>query len=96
LETAIEFARICQKLPAAKHLKDQLNRSSSSVPLNLAEGSAKPLRADRYKSYRIALGSFREAEATLRIIDLHYPKLRALSEKLGAQLTALCQSQLNK
>ena len=93
LETAIEFARICHKLPVARHLNDQLNRSSSSVALNLAEGSAKDSRADRYRSYRIALGSFREVETILRIVGIDQPTLRELTRKLAAQITSLCKSQ---
>jgi four helix bundle protein len=93
LETAIEFARICQKLSVPRHLKDQLNRSSSSVALNLAEGSAKDSRADRYRSYRIALGSFREAETILRISRSNSGALQILTNKLAAQITNLCNSQ---
>lgn len=93
LESAIEFAKVCHQLPIAKHLKDQLNRSSSSIALNLAEGSAKDSRADRYRCYRIALGSFREAEAILRITDLNQPTLQELTKKLAGQITNLCKSQ---
>jgi four helix bundle protein len=76
------------------HLKDQLNRSSSSVALNLAEGSAKDSRADRYRSYRIALGSFREAETILRIIEVKEVDLILITKKLAGQITSLCKSQL--
>jgi four helix bundle protein len=88
-----QIAKACQRLPAPKHLKDQLNRSSSSVALNLAEGSAKESRADRYRSYRIALGSFRESETILKIMEAKQPRLIELTRKLAAQITKLCKSQ---
>jgi four helix bundle protein len=93
LETAIEFAKVCQRLQVAWHLRDQLARSSSSVALNLAEGSAKPTVGDRYRSYRIALGSFREAETILQIASINQPEIQTLTKKLAAQLTALCKSR---
>lgn len=52
-----------------RYTKDQLQRASQSVVLNLAEGSGKPTRPEQRRFYAIALGSLRETEALLRIID---------------------------
>jgi four helix bundle protein len=92
LEIAIEFARVCNVIKVPRHLRDQLDRSSSSVALNLAEGSAKNSRADRNRSYRIALGSFRESETILRISDAAKGDLELLTKKLAGHLTNLCTS----
>ena len=46
-----------QKLRLPRYLKDQLNRASLSVCLNLAEGSGKTSIKDRKRFYEIALAS---------------------------------------
>ncbi len=93
LEVAIEYARVCSKLRLARHLKDQLDRSSSSIALNLAEGSAKGTRGDRYRYYRIALGSFRETEVILRIAQCDHGPLEILRSKLAGSLVNLVMSE---
>lgn len=92
LNLAIEFARECAHAKMPRHLKDQLMRSSSSIALNLAEGSAKDSRADRFKSYRIALGSFRESEVILKITGANREPLATLTRKLAGHITNLCKS----
>jgi four helix bundle protein len=52
-------------------------RAASSVALNLSEGSAKRSIADRRRFYEIALGSVRECEA---IVELLEPDSRQLKE----------------
>lgn len=47
---------------------------------------------DRYRSYRIALGSFRESEVILRIACVNDERLTALTQKLGGYLSNLCNS----
>ncbi|HVK60145.1 MAG TPA: four helix bundle protein [Bdellovibrionales bacterium] len=93
LNIAIEFARQCRVVKAPQYLKEQLDRSSSSVALNLAEGSAKGSRLDRYRFYRIALGSFRETETTLKIIGANTGQLEETRRKLAGHITNLCKSQ---
>ncbi|MFH1018456.1 MAG: four helix bundle protein [Pseudomonadota bacterium] len=51
----------------AGYLRLQLLRASSSICLNLAEGTGRASRADRRRFYSIALGSLREVEAILRL-----------------------------
>ena len=60
---SVEFYGAAQTLVLPAHLKEQLRRASASVCLNLAEGSAKPSRADQRRFYFVALGSLRESQA---------------------------------
>jgi len=53
--------------PKLRSLADQLIRSSSSVPANLAEGHGRIGRA-RLNHYRIAYGSAKEVDVHLRIL----------------------------
>jgi four helix bundle protein len=48
-------------------VKDQLDRASTSVPLNLAEGNAKWSVADRLRYLRTAMGSTMECAACLDV-----------------------------
>ncbi|MEQ1877802.1 MAG: four helix bundle protein, partial [Bdellovibrionia bacterium] len=89
-QMALSLHRECEKLRVASYLKDQFLRASSSVVLNLAEGSAKPTVKDRAKFYRIALGSFREVQAVLDIAGNE--SLRARADAVGASLYSLCRS----
>jgi four helix bundle protein len=41
LDLAVEFYHLSQKIKLARHLREQLDRASASVSLNLAEGNAK-------------------------------------------------------
>ena len=66
-------------------------RASSSISLNLAEGSAKLSQKDRLRFYTIAFASLREVQA---LIDLEKEKLKAiysLADTLGAHLYKLCR-----
>ena len=72
LDLALEAASIALKLargvPAAlRPVADQLVRSASSVPSNLAEGLGRPGRAGA-NHWRIAYGSAREADVQLRLL----------------------------
>ena len=53
--------------PKLKSLADQVVRSASSVPANLAEGHGRTGRA-RMNHYRIAYGSAKEVDVHLRIL----------------------------
>jgi len=56
------------KVPAPlKSLADQVIRSASSVPANLAEGAGRSGR-DRNHHYRIAYGSAKEVDSHLRLL----------------------------
>ena len=53
--------------PKLKTIADQLIRSASSVPANLAEGHGRTGRA-RLNHYRIAYGSAKEVDVHLRLL----------------------------
>ncbi len=71
------------------HLKDQLLRASSSIALNLAEGSAKPTLRDQMKYYFIAFGSLRECQSILSLYGQASASLLDQADHLGACLHKL-------
>ena len=73
-------------------LKNQLLRAASSVCLNLAEGSTRPMGKDRARFYQIALGSVRESQAVLDL-NPQTSQLRNLADGLGAVVYRLCYSR---
>ena len=86
---AVEFHRACKALRLPGYLKDQLLRSSSSVALNVAEGSAKPTAPDQRRFYAIALGSLRESQAALDLLGTASPEIASLADHLGGCLYRL-------
>jgi len=58
----------CELKGFDRHARDQLLRSSQSIPLNIAEGNGKLPSADRKRFQRIALGSALEGAATLDVL----------------------------
>lgn len=89
---SVELYHALENVKTHGFLKEQILRASSSVALNLAEGSAKPTRADRIRFYRIAFGSLREVQAVLDLIRSTDPKLKILSDKLAAHIYKLCKA----
>jgi four helix bundle protein len=72
LDKAIEAASLAVSLvgrvpPPLKPIADQVVRSASSVPANIAEGSGRSGR-DRLHHYRIAYASAKEVDCHLRIL----------------------------
>ena len=86
-QLALELYRKCEAVTAPHHLKDQLNRASLSVCLNLAEGSGKPSWKEKRRFYGIALGSCRETEALAGI--LNRAELVEIVDRLGGCLYRL-------
>lgn len=93
-QLAVELHQQCLQLKIPSYLKDQLFRASSSVALNLAEGSAKSTNRDKIKFYFIALGSLRETQASLEFINSEKSEAIALADKLGAHIYKLIQAKL--
>ena len=56
------------RISAKAAAKDQLDRASTSVPLNIAEGNAKFSFADRARFFEIARGSVVECSACLDVL----------------------------
>ena len=67
---ALEFAAMVPALTksARPALRDQIERASSSIALNLAEGSARCTRRDRNHFFSMAQGSAAECAAALDIL----------------------------
>jgi four helix bundle protein len=86
---AQEIYQSCKKVRIPNFLYDQLIRASSSVALNLAEGSVKRTQGDQKRFNSIALGSLRECEAILLLENVANPELKRKIEALGAILYKL-------
>ena len=59
---------LLEKLPAKLAVADQLDRASTSVPLNIAEGNAKYTAPDRCRYFDTARGSALECAACLDVL----------------------------
>lgn len=89
---AVRFHKNVSRLKFPGYLRNQLVRASSSVALNLSEGSARQSQKDQLRFYHIAFGSLRECQAALDLSPRSYPEAMALADRLGACLYRLCQS----
>ena len=69
---ALEFHALASALRLRGHaaLRDQMDRASMSVVLNIAEGAGRRLPADKARFYGIARGSAMESAAAFDIIRL--------------------------
>ena len=86
---SVKFYRAAQKLNLPNYLKDQLNRASSSICLNLSEGYGRVTLKDKRRFYRTAMGSLRECQAILDISNISDQEIIDLSDYLGACLYKL-------
>lgn len=59
---AVEFHHQCRSVKMPDYLKDQILRASSSISLNLAEGSGRSSRKDQLRFFHHSLGSLRECQ----------------------------------
>jgi four helix bundle protein len=61
--------RIIQQMPSGRaHLKDQLDRATTSVVLNIAEGAGEFSPRDKRRFYRMARRSATESAAVLAVV----------------------------
>jgi four helix bundle protein len=61
-------SRLLETLPAKLAVCDQLDRASTSIPLNIAEGNAKHTAPDRCRYFDTARGSALECAACLDVL----------------------------
>jgi len=70
-----------------KSIKDQLKRASSSIPLNISEGSSRFNPADRKNYFVIARGSAFECSAALDSIEVSikqsFPEIKFILEEIS-------------
>src|SRR3990167_6995512 len=86
-QLSVQLYRECERVIAPHYVKDQLQRASLSVVLNLAEGSAKPTPKERRRFYSISLASAREVQALIEILGRR--DLWSLGDQVGACLYRL-------
>jgi len=60
---------ILESVPASLAVKGQLDRASTSIALNIAEGNGRFTAADRCRLFDIARGSALESAACLDVLD---------------------------
>lgn len=93
--------QVVEQLPRGRgHLGDQLERASTSIVLNLAEGAGKFSKPDKRRYYMIAVGSTTESAAILDVclrLKLVPPELhsdgKAILERIAAMLVKLAKAQ---
>ena len=90
---SVQFYKNCKSLSLAGNLNSQLLRASSSIALNLAEGSGRRTIRDRLRFYHIAMGSLRECQAVLTILSKE--ELLVEADIVGAHLYKLINSQVS-
>jgi four helix bundle protein len=59
---------LLEKLPKSISVRDQLDRASTSIPLNIAEGNGKFTKPDRCRYFDNARGSSLECAAALDVL----------------------------
>lgn len=89
-QLAKSFYQASRSLRLSGAMKDQFDRASLSVLLNLAEGSAKPSVKERKRFYFIAFGSLRETQCILDIVG--DTQLIEQADILAASMYRLCHS----
>ena len=71
-QRSIEFVAwstdLLESIPAKLSVSEQLDRASTSVPLNIAEGNGKFTAPDRCRYFEIARGSALECAACLDVL----------------------------
>ncbi len=102
-QTALRFIEwrggILSRFPPNHYLVDQLDRASSSITLNIAEGAGEWARADRARFYRMARRSATECSAILDVVQARrlepaerMSEGKELIHRVIAMLTALARS----
>ncbi|MES3037666.1 MAG: four helix bundle protein [Bdellovibrionota bacterium] len=93
-QMAKQYYKLCKSVKVPRFLQEQLFRASSSIALNLAEGSGKRTVEDQRRFYSIAYGSYRECQAILEIEDIKDEELERIGEQLGAMLYTLSRKEI--
>jgi four helix bundle protein len=94
LDLAIEFYSLVENAKVSGHLRDQLLRAASSVPLNLSEGNAKSSIKEKKRFYQIAYASLQECKTILILVKNEDKELVKQADHLGASLYKLVKSEI--
>ena len=88
---AAKFYQEAKTLKLTGDARNQLDRASRSIALNLAEGRGKPTRKDQIRFFNISMGSTRECQAILILENMtDHPAAKTL-DILAAHLYRLIQ-----
>lgn len=68
LKFVVWINELLERIPSKLAVHNQLDRASKSIPLNIAEGTAKYTAADRCRYFDIARGSAVECAACLDLL----------------------------
>jgi four helix bundle protein len=92
-QLALEFQRLVSacRLSRDHALKSQLERATSSIILNLAEGSGRRQRGDKARFYGIARGSAMECAAAFDIIRIRRMATEAQCVEARSRLVRIVQ-----
>ena len=93
----VEINRLCRNI---RHLaiKDQLQRASLSIPLNIAEGNGRNTAREKIQFYKMARGSLFECVPLLEIsyklgyLNEQYDQLYRSAEEIGKMINGLINS----
>jgi four helix bundle protein len=88
------FYQSCKLLKVPRILQDQLLRASSSVALNLSEGSGRQTPEDQRRHYTIAFGSLQECRTILDLENIGDTNLLKLADDLAAILYTLSRKKV--
>ena len=86
-QMALELYKKCEHIKAKAFLKDQLERASLSVVLNLVEGAAKTTAKERARFYSMSYASLRETQALLEIMN--QKDIGIIANQLGGMIYRL-------
>ena len=89
---AVVFYRQTRCLKVRGSLREQLNRASASIALNLAEGRGKRSVKDQKKFFQLAFGSVRECQAILILEKLKESESWETLDSLAAHLYRLIEN----
>lgn len=96
LDLAIELHQSLQKFHLQNFQKDQLQRASLSIALNLSEGAARFTTNEKRRFYRIAFGSLKETQTLIKIANITDEKVLRLSDATGASIYKLIAALDNR
>jgi four helix bundle protein len=101
IQWVILSERIVSKLPRGRgYLADQLQRASTSIPFNIAEGAGEYATQEKSRFYRIAKRSSTECASILEVCyqlqfveEVLYRDARKLLLRIVAMLTKLVKKE---